>query len=426
MSGKRKIAVVTGTRAEYGLLKPVMRAIQAHDDLELQLLVTGAHLDTRFGHTVDFIEADGFTINERVTLSPTPDDGAGTARAIAEAIASMTPAFGRLQPDVALVLGDRSEILAATIAATYQNIPLAHIHGGDKTRGGLDESVRHAITKFSHIHFPATKASAERIRRLGEHPEHIFVTGAPALDTILHIPLPTLAELELELAPKLNPERELAPEPEPEPEPAPEPEPELNPELEPEPELAPAPNLPLSPDYILLVQHSVSTQPEQAAAQFQATLDAIRQTGRQTICIYPNTDAGGQEIIHLIEQEVQQPHFHAFKSLPHPTFLSLMRHCALMLGNSSSGIIESSSFHIPVINLGIRQEGRERAANVIDAPHETEAILQAMKDCMSEDFQKMLPTIQNPYGDGQTGLRIANILANFDLQQSLLQKQITY
>ena len=384
MSGKRKIAVVTGTRAEYGLLKPVMEAIQAHEDLELQLLVTGAHLDERFGHTVDFIEADGFTIHERVPLSPTPDDGAGTARAIAEAIANMTPAFGRLQPDVALVLGDRSEILAATIAATYQNIPLAHIHGGDKTRGGLDESVRHSITKFAHIHFPATEASAERIRRLGERPEHIFVTGAPALDTILKTKLPSRPELAHEL------------------------------------------KLQLSPDYILLVQHSVSTQPEHAAAQFQATLDAIRESGRQTICIYPNTDAGGQEIIRLIEQEAEKPHFHAFKSLVHPIFLGLMRECSLMLGNSSSGIIESSSFRIPVINLGIRQEGRERAANVIDAPHETEAILQAIDRCASQDFQEMLSTIQNPYGDGQTGLRIANILANFDLQQSLLQKQITY
>lgn len=384
MRGKRKIAVVTGTRAEYGLLKPVMKAIAMHPDLDLQLLVTGTHFDARYGHSVDFIEADGFHIDARVPLSAASDSGRATALLISEGIGGMTEAFAALEPEVVLVLGDRSEILAATIAAAYQNLPLAHIHGGDRSRGGLDESVRHAITKFAHIHFPATETSAQRIRQLGERPEHVFVTGAPALDTILHIPLP-------------DPDQ-----------------------------LSHAIGLELEEDYVLLVQHSVSTQPSDAARQFGESLAALRQWGRQVLCIYPNSDAGGLQIIRLIEEEEKRGHFFAFKSLPHPVFLGLMKHCGLMLGNSSSGIIESSSFQIPVVNLGIRQEGRERADNVIDAPHDAGSILKAMEKAGSDTFRKKLAGVSNPYGLGDTGLRIANILANFDLDHSLLQKQITY
>lgn len=380
----RKICVVTGTRAEYGLLKPVMRAIQAREALELAVLVTGMHLDPEFGNSYQLIEADGFAIDARIPLDTRSDDGLAMARSVGAGTSEMAAAFQEMQPDVVLLLGDRTEALAATIAAAYLNIPLAHIHGGDRSQAGLDESVRHAITKFAHIHFPATEASAERIRRLGEHPQRIHVTGAPCLDTILHTPLLSRVDLERELECELD------------------------------------------PNYVLLVQHPVTTEPEEADEQFRASLEALQELNRQCIVIYPNNDAGGRKIISLIESHAHLPWLHAFKSLRHAVYLSLMKHCAVMLGNSSSGVIESSSFQIPVINLGIRQKGRERAGNVVDAPHEKLAILEAFNQVEASDFQEKLESVQNPYGIGQTGIQIADILTNLSINKELLQKQITY
>ncbi len=381
---RRKIAVITGTRAEYGLLYPIMKAIQAHPKLELVVIVTGMHLVERYGMTVQEIEKDGFPIHARVEMSPSDDTGAGMADAIGRGVHGMTETFRHLRPDIMLVLGDRIEPLAAVIAAAYMNIPIAHVHGGDSARAGLDESVRHAITKFAHVHFPATKTSAGRIIRMGEEGWRVHIVGAPGLDTILNTKLLSRLELERRLGFRLE------------------------------------------KPYILMVQHSVTTEPELAGRQARETLEALKALGMKVVVIYPNYDAGGQEIIKAIEGYTSLPRFHTFKNLEHPVYLSLMKHATVMVGNSSSGIIESSSFRLPVVNIGIRQDGRERSTNVIDAPHDQKAILAAIRKATSPAFKKIVQKSKNHYGDGKAGRRIADTLATVAIDKKLIQKKLTY
>lgn len=379
---QKNIAVLTGTRAEYGLLRPVMDAILAHPALALQLVVTGMHLDPAFGSSVEEIERDGYHIAARVPMSPPEDSGKGMALAVAAGIQGLTEAFDALRPDVLVLLGDRTEVLAGATAALFLGIPIAHIHGGDVTRGGTDESVRHAVTKVAHIHFPATAASATRILGMGEDEWRIHLTGAPCLDTILrHQPLDRTA---------------------------------LNERY----------GLPVEGPFVLLVQHAVSTEPEEAEAQITATLDALDDLGWPVLALYPNSDAGGRRIIAALEARRYKPGFYLQQNLSQSDYFSLLRHCALLIGNSSSGMIESSSFHIPVINIGIRQEGRERGANVIDAPHEAEAIRAAITQALSPAFQATLPGLVNPYGGGDTGTRIATALASVELGKELIQKKL--
>ena len=382
---KRKIAVLTGTRAEYGLLKPVMKAIQAHPALELQLIVTGMHLESQFGRSIQQIQADGFDIDREVPMHPAEDTGLGMAQAVASGIEGISEAFRQLEPDVLVILGDRTEILAASIAAMYMNIPIAHLHGGDKSQGGLDESVRHVVTKMAHIHFPATETSAQRIRNMGEKKDHIYVVGAPGLDTILHVPLPDRLEL-------------------------------LN-----------TFHLPSDQPYLLVVQHSVSTYPEKAVSQIRKTLTAITRTQLPTVWVYPNSDAGGRAIIQELETWVpQSPFIQAHRNLPHQTYLGLLKYAGALVGNSSSGMIESSSFQVPVVNIGIRQSGRERANNVIDVDHDALAIQAAIAQALSPEFRQQAAQSVNPYGKGTAGKQIAQYLAEIPLDKSLLQKQIAY
>ena len=380
----RNICIITGTRADYGLLKPVMQAVASHMSLNLQLIATGMHLDARFGSSVELIRKDGFVVNEEVEMSPTGDTGKDMALAMGPCVSGMTEALDRLQPDIVLVLGDRIEIMAGVLAAAYMNIPIAHIHGGDVTRGGIDESVRHSITKFAHIHFPATQSSADRILKMGEDAERIHLTGAPCLDTILNQTLLGVKEVSDKIG------------------------------------------LDFTQPVVVLLQHSVTTEIEAAGTQFSASIEALQEIGLPTLIIYPNSDAGGQQIIREIEKLENDPQFTSVKNLPHIEYLSVLKHAAVLLGNSSSGIIESSSFHLPVVNLGIRQEGRERAGNVINAKHRTTSIIQAMNLALSTPFQEVVKHCINPYGDGKTGIKIANILAEIELGKALLQKRLSY
>ena len=382
---QRKIAVLTGTRAEYGLLKPVIKAIEAHPQLELQLMVTGMHLQEEHGMSIQQIEKDGFPIISQTPMHPPTDTGWGMAQSVSQGIRGIADELQQLQPDVLLILGDRTEVLAAAIAAIYMNIAVAHIHGGDRSKGGLDESVRHAITKMAHIHFAATPRSAERILKMGERPEHIFTVGAPGLDTILHVPLLSSDQVLDKFSMNSR-----------------------------------------SP-YLLLVQHPVSTFPEESVSQIRTTLAAIAKTQFPCIIVYPNSDAGGQAIIQEIEHWVSNhPQFQAHQNLPHEVYLSAMKHCAALIGNSSSGVIESASFKVPVVNIGIRQEGRERAGNVLDVPHDVNQIYEAIQTSLGPAFQHQVAQCVSPYGEGKAGEKIADILAEIILDKSLLQKQITY
>lgn len=380
----RKACILTGTRAEYGLLNPVMKAINRHPQLKLQVLVTGMHLEKQYGFTINEIIKDGFKINARVKLSPKSDKGSDVAKAIGSAIIKMAAALERLNPDFLLVLGDRFEPLAGVIAAAYMNIPIAHIHGGDSAKAGLDEPVRHSITKFAALHFVASKKSYERVIGMGEDKWRTFNTGAPSLDTILHSPSASRQDIERYIRLKL-PKR-----------------------------------------YILMIQHPVSTEPKKARTQIKETLAAIKHLKIPTMIIYPNSDSGGRVIIREIKKIENLNYIKTFISLPHKIYLGLMKNCSVMIGNSSSGIIESSSFKIPVVNIGIRQEGRERTDNVIDCDHKKSEITKSIKKAISPKFQEKLKNIKNPYGNGTSGKRIAHILSQIKINDKLIQKKLTY
>jgi GDP/UDP-N,N'-diacetylbacillosamine 2-epimerase (hydrolysing) len=383
-SRKRIICVLTGTRAEYGLLKPVMSAINKHSKLELKLIVTGMHLSKEFGYSINEIKKDCFKVDKKVVMNPDKDTGFSMANAVGKGIIGISKSLKSLKPDILLILGDRIEALAGTIAAAYMNILIAHIHGGDNAGAGLDESVRHSITKFAHIHFPATIKSAERIEKLGENKKMIFEVGAPCIDTIQNSKFLSKKELNKRF------------------------------------------NINMDEGFILLIQHPVTTKPEDSKKQIIITLEAIKKTGLKTISIYPNSDAGGREIIKQIKQYKNKMDLETYKNLSHKDYLSLMKYAKVMIGNSSSGIIESASFSIPVINIGKRQEGRERSTNVIDAEYKQESIKKAFDKALSKEFQIQLKHCKSSYGEGKSGEKIAKILAEIKMSKDLLQKKLAY
>jgi UDP-hydrolysing UDP-N-acetyl-D-glucosamine 2-epimerase len=379
----KTILVVTGSRAEYGLLRPVFQAIDDHPELILQVAVTGTHLEKRFGYTVDEVKKE-WPVDVEVPLSLADDKTSDMARAISRATAGFADVVDRLSPDLMLVLGDRFEILGAAMGGVYSGIFLGHIHGGDSPQAGMDEYARHAITKLSHLHFAVSPRSAERIRKMGENPEQVHIVGAPGLDSILHQPLPS--EEDLRERYDLG-DRPLA----------------------------------------LLVQHPLSTNPSSAHKEMQITLDAVEGLEIDVVTIFPNSDAGGSAMIELLENMAPHEGFSIRQSLPHTDFLGLMKIAWVMIGNSSSGVLEAPSLKLPVVNIGSRQSGRERADNIIDVPHDTAAIRAAIQTALFDAaFQKRVQECVSPYGDGHAGEKIADILAETQLHEELRRKQLTY
>jgi GDP/UDP-N,N'-diacetylbacillosamine 2-epimerase (hydrolysing) len=384
---KRKICVVTGTRAEYGLLKNIMRRIDESDDLDLQLIVTGMHLVPEFGHSIDIIRDDGFKIDLEVPLVIEGNGKATMAQSIGFGIINLTLAYEVLNPDVVLILGDRFEIFAAATAAAYSGRVVAHIHGGDKLQAGYDEYSRHAITKISHIHFPATQKSAERIQKLGEEPSRIFIVGSPSIESIISIKYAskekTFHKFQLDLQKNL----------------------------------------------ILFVLHPLSTDPEGACNEMKIALESIVELSDQIIIIYPNVDPGSKDmikILHSYESKYSEK-IKSYTNLPYEDYLHLLKYCNVLVGNSSSGIIEAPSFHIPVINIGPRQKGRERADNIIDVPFKGDQISNALIRALNDE--KFIHTVQNcanPYGEGKTSGIVCSILRDIKIDSSLLVKSITY
>lgn len=382
---RRKITVLTGTRAEYGLLKSSMTAIQAHEDLKLSVVATGMHLSPKHGMTVNEIRDDGFTVDKEVQMQINGDTGVAMAKSLGIGTMGLADAFDSLSPDIVLLLGDRDEALAGTLAAAHMNIPVAHIHGGDAMHGAvIDDSIRHAITKFAHLHFPASEQSAKRIRKLGEEEWRITVSGAPGLDDVI---AGEYVDSEI-VRSKYNIE----------------------------------PDKPL----LLLVQHPVTTQPERAGEQMAITLDAVENFDAQIIIIYPNSDAGGDRMIDEIESRGFSNDVQTFQSLPRKDYLGLMAVANGMVGNSSSGIIEAPSFDLPVVDIGPRQEGRERAENTVTVAHDETEIRKIIRDCLNGVFQEQAAASLNPYDYGGAGERIAQRLADVALSEDLLQKRLTY
>jgi UDP-hydrolysing UDP-N-acetyl-D-glucosamine 2-epimerase len=380
---KRKILYITGTRADYGLMRFVLREIEEHPKLELEIVATGMHLMEEFGMTVEEVEKDGFKIHE-IDATYENDNKESIANFIGKFIQLLTKKVKEIKPDIILLLGDRGEMLAGSIVGAYLTIPIAHLHGGEIT-STVDEFARHAITKLAHIHLPATELSAKRIILMGEESWRVHVVGAPGLDLILN---ENLIE-PMELAKKYN--------------------------------------LDLSEPIILVVQHPVTTEVEDAPNQIRETLEAFSELKYQTVLVYPNADAGGRKMIEVIKEYEKYPFIRAFKSIPHKEYLSLMRIASVLIGNSSSGIIEAPSFSLPAVNIGSRQEGRQRAENVIDVDYDKEQIKAAITKALhDEDFREEVKNCKNPYGDGKAGVRIADILSKIKIDKKLLQKRLAY
>lgn len=388
----RKIAVFTGNRAEYGLLGPVLDAIASRSDLELQLIVGGAHFDAEYGGTAEEILADGFEVAAKTAVDPSLD----TARAIGHGTIAVVDALEALRPDAFVVYGDRFEAFAALIAATQSNIPSVHIEGGDKTEGGaLDDSVRHAMTKLAHIHLATNIDAARRIEAMGEELWRIHDVGLPVLDRVRAGQFPGADEVSQRLS------------------------------------------LELDRPVIVFTQHAIATEPNAALKQLEPSLKAlehvIEDSGAQIVATFPNNDDGGRAIIsRLKEWEAGRSNVVLRQSLGRALYhgvLNLAGHVTrgVCVGNSSSGLKETPAFGCPAVNIGARQSGRLAAENVMHVGNNADEIASAITHCISSDaFRETAKTCTNPYGDGRTGPRVAKILAELKLDDvSLIQKKLT-
>jgi len=379
---KRKISVTTGARADYGILRPVLQAILKSKKLELYLIVTGTHLSKKHGLTINEIKRDGFEIFATIDMVPQGDTNYFMSKALGEGIIAFSKIFSKLRPDINLILGDRDEMLASALAAAHMNIPNAHIHGGDKS-GGIDEYNRHAITKISNIHFAATKKSKERIIKMGENPKYVFLTGSPGLDEVVNNKITNKKDLEKKYGLKFDGSE------------------------------------------ILLLQHPVTTQTKISGEQILSTLKAIAKTKKTTIAIAPNSDAGNKIIFKYLESFSRKYDFiKMYRSLPRSDYLGLLKNCGVLVGNSSSGMIEANYFQIPVINIGIRQEGREKGKNVLDLKYASvksiyDTILKVLK------IKKSIKST-NVYGNGNASKKILYCLEKINLSKDLIQKNIFY
>ena len=345
----RRISLTTGTRAEYGILRPIIREIQKYSNLKLFLIVAGMHLSRRYGLTIKEIEEDGIPISASVKMDPRTDDGYGMTKAFAKGVEKFGLIFKQSKPDINLILGDRDEAFASTCAAFHMNIPNAHIHGGDST-GGIDEYIRHAITKLSNIHFAATSKSASRIAKMGENGRFIFNVGSSALDEIVSMGKPDNQKLALKY--NISPERR----------------------------------------FILFIQHPVTTQVKESERQITNSLEAVLASKLPVIIIGPNSDAGNTVLRKMIRKYVKNSDMLSYyESIPRRDYLGLLSMCSVLVGNSRSGILDATSFKKPVVNVGIRQLGRERAKNVIDVDDKKVQIISAINTCLyNSRFKKKL------------------------------------
>lgn len=378
---KRKICVVTGSRADYGLLRFVMQGIKVNADLVLQVVATGMHLSPTFGLTYREIEADGFNIDAKVENLSSSDTPVGIAESMGKGLSGCAEAFSRLQPDLIVVLGDRFEIFAATAAALVAKIPVAHLHGGETTAGAFDEAFRHSITKMSHLHFVAAEEYRQRVIQLGEDPKNVFLVGGLGVDGVKSVNLLTKDELESSLGIKFQSKS------------------------------------------LLVTFHPVTLEDETSEAQMKELLSALSDLSDTTLIFtMPNADTGGLILIKMIEQFVKLHHnAHSFISLGQQRYLSCIAHVDGVVGNSSSGLTEVPSFKKGTINIGARQLGRLQALSVINCEPEEEHIKGALTKLFSQEFKSSLATTSNPYGEGGASDSVVNVLRDIQLD-GIIQK----
>jgi len=378
----RKICVVTGTRAEFGLLRWLMEEIRQHSTIELQVAVTGMHLSPEFGSTYQEIEAAGFTVDTKVEMLLSADTNTAVTKSMGLGVIGFADAYERLKPDVVVVLGDRFEIFAATSAALIAGIPIAHLHGGETTEGAFDEAIRHSITKMSHLHFVAAEEYRNRVIQLGEPPERVFNVGGMGIDAIKRIELLSREELETSI------------------------------------------DFGLGDKNLLITFHPVTLEKEGSSTeQMNALLNALAEL-EQTHLIFtmPNADTGGRELTRMVREFVNS-HDNAsmYTSLGQLRYFSCLAQVDGVVGNSSSGLLEAPAFQIGTVNIGDRQKGRLKAESVIDCEPTKAAILEAIERLYSPTFNRSLDTVDNPYGNGGASKSIVQILAAYPLD-NLLKK----
>ncbi len=369
----KKIAVLTGTRAEYGLLKPLLKKIEQDEELKLCLVVTGAHLEKQYGETASEIERDGFEIAHKVKMNLKSDRPEGILRSMALELDGLAEVFLQEQPDLLILLGDRYEILMAAATALINRVPIAHIHGGELTQGAIDEGIRHAVTKMSAIHFTSTKEYRKRVIQMGEQPDLVFDVGALGVENISNINYLSQRELTKKFA------------------------------------------IDWSRPIVMVTYHPVTLEDNTAEKQFGNLLRVLaRHEEYNYIFTYANADTDGQIINHMIEQFVEEKkNSRAFASMGQVGYLSTLRYAAAVVGNSSSGIIEAPSFHIPTVNVGNRQMGRMKAGTVVDCGTAQDEIEKAFTEALSEKFRNQCMEESNPYEGKNTAENIMKHIKNY-------------
>lgn len=378
----RTIGVVSVGRSDYGIYLPLLRRIQKDDDLRLYIFAGGMHLSPTHGMTIKTIEADGFNVVEKIDMLCDSDLPQGIADSIGRGVIGFSKAFNRFSPDILVALGDRFEMYSAVLAALPFNIPVAHIHGGELTKGAIDDALRHSMTKLSHIHFAATERYAKRIIQLGEEPWRVIVSGAPGLDHLDSIAYQEPSVLESRFG------------------------------------------IDLSRPTLLVTFHPVTLEYQQVEAQIDAVLNAIEKSECDVLFTAPNADTGGSIVLNKIRRYIQShSNSQLINNLGTETYFSLMKYVTAMVGNSSSGIIEAPSFKLPVVNIGMRQDGRLRADNVIDVGCTEDEILGGIKMVIQPLFRKRMENLANPYKQhGSASEMIVEHLKNISLDNKLLVK----
>jgi GDP/UDP-N,N'-diacetylbacillosamine 2-epimerase (hydrolysing) len=378
----RTIGVVTVSRSDWGHLRPVLEAVRSAPDLALRLIVAGMHLEPGFGLTVGEIEAEGWAIAARIPMGETDDSPSGISASTGKGIEGFARAFAETRPGLLVVLGDRSEMLAAAVAALPFALPVAHIHGGEETQGAMDNQIRHAITKLAHVHFASADVHARRIAQMGEETWRIHSVGAPGLDRLRGVSFLSREALAAELG-----LRARAP-------------------------------------WLIVTFHPVTLEHADTASHAAELLAALEKADGEIVITYPNADTAGRTIIERIEEFAgRHPRVRLARSLGDRVYLSLLKEAAAMVGNSSSGLIEAPSFGLPVVNIGSRQRGRLRGANVIDVGYGREEILRGLERALDPAFRAGLKGMANPYGDGRAAARIVEVLRTVPLDARLAQKR---
>ncbi len=386
-SKKKLIIGITGIRSEYDIMSSVFKEISERKMLKLKLIVTGAHMSKKYGETIKEIRKDGFKI--AYSLKSLQEKGGLESRLIGLGmqVHKLAKVIMRMRPDFLIVLGDREESMTAGLISAYMNVPLIHIGGGDRVIGNVDDQIRHAVSKLAHIHIVTNESSKQRLLKMGEQSFRVFNYGNPGLDRIINTP-----ELPLKKIPELK-------------------------------------NffLDKKENFLVLIQHPLSSEVKSSKKQIKITLEAIKETNMKTIIIYPNSDVGSTDIIKVIEGYRKFDNFKIIKNIPRHSFVNILRKCSCLVGNSSCGILEAPILKIPVINIGNRQRGRLHAKNVVFVDHNKEKIKKSLNYVLNNrKYKKLLVNVDNPYGNGKSSKKIVDLIEKIKINDKLLIKDITY